>query len=140
MFFHVKKIIIGLTISSSLLALSGCATIFGSNTRSVRIDSQPQGAAIYVDDQQCGVTPAVVTLPNYIYGGKTIVLKKDGYKTQSNQIITRFQPITLVNILIWPGFLIDAATGSFVKIDENSLVFNTTLQKTVVPTTNTTEN
>jgi hypothetical protein len=124
-----KRMLIASLICSLLVTLSGCATMFGSNSRAVRIDSQPSGATIYVNNKECGVTPAVITLPNYIYGGKTITLKKDGYQTQNMMVVTRFQPVTLLNILFWPGLIVDAATGSFVKVDENSLSFNTTLQK-----------
>lgn len=121
--FIVKFAVVGLLLS----VISGCASIAGSNTRDIKIDSQPEGAAIYVDNQRYGVTPAVIKLPTYIYGGKSITLKKEGYHDQSMMVNTQFQPIALLDIFFWPSFIIDAATGSLVKVDPASLNLYTTL-------------
>jgi len=104
-----------------LLSLAGCASIAGDNTRAVRVDSSPAGAAIYVDNQQYGVTPAVITLPTYIYGGKSITLRKRSYQDQSMMVNSKFQPVALFDILLWPTLLIDAATGDLVKVDPANL-------------------
>ena len=114
---------------AALLILSGCASIAGDNTRAVKVTSQPTGAAIYVDNQQYCVTPAVVTLPTYIYGGKSLTLKKKGYQDQTMMVNSKFQPIALLDILFWPTFVIDAATGNIVKIDPANLNLNSTLER-----------
>jgi uncharacterized protein YceK len=116
-------------VLAALLTISGCASIAGSNTRAVKVDSQPSGAAIYVDNQQYGVTPAVITLPNYIYGGKTVTLRKPGYQSQTMMVNSKFQPVALFDLLLWPTFLIDAATGDIVKIDPANLNLNTQLHR-----------
>lgn len=113
-----KKLVL-LTASVSLL--SGCATLFGDNTRQVKVDSRPQGADVYIDGMRYGTTPATITLPSYIYGGKTLVLKKDDYRDQTVLVNSKFQPVGLWNILFWPFFLIDAGTGNSVKIDPANL-------------------
>ena len=104
-------------ISLIMVALAGCASIAGDNTRAVKVESRPAGAKIMVDNQQYGTTPAVVTLPTYIYGGKSVTLKKAGYQDQTMMVNTAFQPIALLDILAWPTLLVDAATGNIVKID-----------------------
>ena len=106
---------------SLLLTLSGCASIFGDNTRAVKVDSQPSGATIFVDNQQYGVTPAVITLPTYIYGGKSVTVKKKGFQDQTAMVNSKFQPVALLDILFWPAFLVDGATGNIVKIDPANL-------------------
>ncbi len=111
-----------------ILMLTGCASIAGNNTRSVAVDSTPPGAKIYVDNQLFGTTPAVITLPTYIYGGKTLTLRKSGFLDQTIVINTQFQPIAILDILFWPSFLIDAASGSLVKIDPSTLNINTELK------------
>ena len=113
----------------SIAGLTGCASIAGDNTRTVKVESNPPGAAVYVDNQQYGVTPAVINLPNYIYGGKTITLKKPGYQEQTMVVNTKFQPIALLDILFWPTIVIDAATGNMVKIDPANLNLSTKLQR-----------
>lgn len=115
--------------SLSFIALTGCASIAGDNTRAVSVNSQPAGAAVLVDNQQYGVTPAVITLPTYIYGGKSVTLKKHGYQEQTTMVNSKFQPIALLDIFFWPSFLIDAATGNLVKIDPANRSINTTLHR-----------
>ena len=116
-------------VFGGILLLSGCASMFGDNTRTVSINSNPEGAAIYVDNVQYGTTPAVVSMPSYIYGGKTITFKKAGYETQSMQVNSTFQLVGLWNILNFPlGTIIDLATGDLVKIDPANLQLNAKLQ------------
>lgn len=112
-----------------IASLAGCASVAGDNTRQVSVKSYPAGAKIVVDNQQYGTTPAIVTLPSYIYGGKSVTLKKNGYQDQSMMVNTKFQPIALLDIFFWPTFLIDAATGDIVKIDPANRNLETTLSK-----------
>jgi hypothetical protein len=116
-------------VCALLLSLTGCASIAGNNTRMVNVASEPAGATIYVDNQRYGVTPAVITLPTYIYGGKSIQLKKEGYHDQAMVVNTKFQPVALLDIFLWPTFIIDAATGDLVKIDPANLNLHANLQK-----------
>ena len=123
------KIIKVALIYTLALLLSNCASIAGNNTRAVKVESYPAGAAIYVDNQQYGVTPAVINLPTYIYGGKTVVVRKKGYQDQATMVNSKFQPIALLDILFWPSFLIDGATGDLVKIDPANLNLTYKLQR-----------
>lgn len=123
-----KKLILTSVVFMISLSLTSCATIFGDNSRAISVNSHPQGAGIYVDGLRHGTTPSIVTLPAYVYGGKTICLKKEGYHDQAMILNTRFQPCGLWNLLFWPGFLIDGATGNTVKIDPNNLNLTAQLQ------------
>lgn len=104
-----------------LLTLTGCASIAGNNTRKVSVTSYPAGATIMVDNQPYGATPNTITLPSYIYGGKSISVQKKGYQSQYRMVNTQFQPIGLLNIIFWPGFIVDAVAGNTVKIDPADL-------------------
>jgi hypothetical protein len=118
---NVKK---GMYLSAVLAAavlLNGCASMFGDNTRTITVTSQPQGAEIFVESISYGTTPATITLPGYIYGGKILVLRKEGFKDQAILVNSKFQPVTIWNILNGFGFLIDAATGDILKIDPMNL-------------------
>ena len=53
-----------------------CAT--GCVERKLIITSEPSGARVYVDDREVGQTP-VTTRFNF-YGGRTFVLRKEGYR------------------------------------------------------------
>lgn len=115
--FIFKKIGKLIVVFAAVISLNSCASIAGDNMRTVCVHSQPQGAGIYVDGLRRGTTPGSITLPSYIYGGKTIVVKKEGYQEQVLMVNSKFQPCGLWNILFWPGFFVDAATGNIVKID-----------------------
>ena len=104
-------------IGISIAMVTGCASIAGDNSRRVNVSSYPAGAAIYVDNQRYGTTPSIITLPNYIYGGKSVTLRKSGFEDHTMMVNSKFQPIALLDIFMWPTFLIDAATGNLVKID-----------------------
>ncbi len=110
------------------LVVTGCASIAGNNTRAVSVNA-PAGAGIYVDNQQYGVAPATITLPTYIYGGKSVTVKKSGFHDQTQMVNSTFQPIALLDILLWPTLLVDAATGNLVKIDPANLNLNFHMQR-----------
>lgn len=124
----MKTINLGLLFAVTL-TLTGCASIAGDNTRAVSVDSNPKGAEIYVDNQQYGLTPATINLPSYIYGGKAVTLKKKGYNDQTKVVNSKFQPIALLDILFWPTFFVDVATGDIVKIDPANSNLNYQLQR-----------
>ena len=78
------------------LSLTGCATIVGSDTQAIAIQSTPAQADVRITDEDGmemfhGVTPATVILrktTGHFFGGKsfTITLSKDGYVTQTVDI------------------------------------------------------
>ncbi|MCE5295297.1 MAG: PEGA domain-containing protein [Chlamydiales bacterium] len=123
----MKRLCNILIVTAMGLLATGCATIAGDNTRDVRVETRPAGATIYVDNQRYGVTPAVVTLPSYIYGGKLITVKKDGYQEQSMMVNSQFQPVALLDIFFWPTFIIDGVTGNIVKMNTANRSFITDL-------------
>lgn len=115
-------------ISSLFLALSltGCATLFGDHDKTVHVDSQPQGAQVFVNNMPVGVTPTTVAINNPL-SPPTITLKKPGYETQLAQVNTNFQTIGILNIFFWPGFIVDALTGDMMKVAPESRVLNVPL-------------
>lgn len=123
------KTIKALVSLALVFTLAGCASIAGDNTRKVRVTSYPKGASIYLDNQRYGVTPATITLPNNIYGGKSVIVKKKGYGEQSAFVNTKFQPVALLDILFWPSIIIDGVTGNLVKIDPATRHLEYKLQK-----------
>ena len=84
---HIMKQFLALALASGLL--SGCATIVGSETQQVRVDSIPQGASFVIQDESGravseGITPQTVALAksNGSYFGKKryqLLLERPGY-------------------------------------------------------------
>lgn len=110
------------------MTITGCASIAGDNTRTVQVNTMPAGADVYIDNQNYGTTPTAVSLPSYIYGGKTVVVKKSGYRDQVLPVNTSFQPIAILDVLFWPSLIVDGLTGNLVKIDPATRNLNAHLQ------------
>ncbi|OAI49585.1 hypothetical protein AYO45_02195 [Gammaproteobacteria bacterium SCGC AG-212-F23] len=116
--------------SLSILLLSGCASIFGDNNKTVEVRSTPQNAQVFANNQPVGVTPTIVTVPS-TWSPTLLTLKKKGFQTQTTQVMTAFQPVGLWNILFWPGFIVDAISGDMMKIKPESRNIHVDLSKPV---------
>ncbi len=84
---------IGCLSGLMLAALSGCVE------RTVKIETDPPGALVYVNDEQVGVSP--VKFSFLWYGDYDLIFRKPGYRTlKTHQVITapwyQIPPIDLV--------------------------------------------
>jgi hypothetical protein len=87
-----------------LLVLSGCVE------RIMKIESDPQGARVFVNDEEVGVTP--VRLSFLWYGDYDVMLRKDGYETLKTGYRIdapwyQYPPIDLVAECLIPGTIQD---------------------------------
>lgn len=108
----MKQKVTWLTIISLLLN-SGCCSLFLSGQETVSVNSTPEGAQVKIGPYK-GVTPYTVSIPR----GKdyTIEVKK-GEKTETLALNRTIEPIYWINILLWPGLIIDLATGKMFKYE-----------------------
>lgn len=111
-----------------MLALSGCATLFGDNERTVAVNSNPAGAKIFLNNQYVGATPAVITI-NQLWSPNTLQIEKPGYTPAVQMIDGKFQPVGVLNILFWPGFIVDAISGDMMKVPPENRNINVNLTK-----------
>ena len=58
--------------------------------------------------------PAVIKVSKQ--GGVHITCTKKGYTQLNTSVYDSFNNTTLVNILFWPGFIVDGLTGAYKKI------------------------
>jgi hypothetical protein len=105
------------------LALTGCATLFAGSA-TVPVVTNPPGAFVYLNGQPVGQTPTVVVL--------------EGDRPANIQIyLPGFQPVQMwrqrsfsgwfwLNILVWPGFFVDLATGKYQKYDDTGIALGLT--------------
>ena len=106
-----------------ILFVTGCATLFaGSST--VPVVTNPPGAFVYVNGVPVGQTPTAINLEPDRPGNIQIYLPG-------------FQPVQMwrqksitgwfwVNILVWPGFFVDLATGKYNKYDDTGIAIGLT--------------
>lgn len=125
-----KKIVLAISCLSFVLLLPGCASIFGDNSKTVQVNSQPQNAQVLVNNMPMGTTPLCMSVPN-TWSPTLLTFRKCGYADQCAQVNTAFQPVGILNIFFWPGFIIDAAAGNMMKVSPQSRNIYAVLAKPV---------
>jgi len=100
----------------------GCCSVFTSGKQTISIDSKPEGATVKMGPYK-GTTPVTFVVPK----GKEYVIQATlGDKTETATLERGIHGAYWINILVWPGLLIDLGTGKMWKYDpeEYEIVFN----------------
>ena len=118
---------------SAVLLLSACGTIFSGTTQNVtinvrgeRVKNAPPAYLNIANNQfniEAGNTFSV-NLPKSC-SPKTIMIEDDRnyYRVTNSQINTTFNPVTILNVFFWPGFVIDAVTGAMCRYDDYASIY-----------------
>lgn len=110
----MKKFIFALIFS--ITSLFASATIFHGTTQNISINSDPEGAEVYVDGQLMGTTPVTLTLKKGKY--KTIEIRKKCYKPVTLTFQKSFDPVAILNIF-WDLSTTDFLTGALWEYSPN---------------------
>ncbi|HJD59459.1 MAG TPA: hypothetical protein LFW20_02120 [Rickettsia endosymbiont of Omalisus fontisbellaquei] len=121
------------TILMSTIILSGCATIFSGTTQDIHVKVIDNKNNTALENVVCTVTDGTggnYVLPNNpgivkvrrTSGAVLIDCKKEGYKQLNIAVGDNFNSVTLINVLFWPGFIVDALSGSYKKYPSHYLV------------------
>lgn len=105
-----------------ILTLTGCASMFSGSTDviNVSVPSNTQ-AQIFYGNRFVGVGAASFNFKRSLSNTKQITVNGlNNCVYPAVDINTTFNAVALLNIFFWPGFIIDALTGSLVKADETS--------------------
>jgi PEGA domain len=112
----------------SLLATSGCSTIFNGTGRDVSFTSNVRGAEIYVEGKYVGKTPIIARVGHGRH--RLAEARKPGYVPE-RAILTSFNGnllwLLVVPCLVVPFIIdapIDALTGAMFPVDESSVRFD----------------
>lgn len=119
-------------VLTACLALAGCATVFSGSTQTVNfkvVDGNGNllpGAICTVYDP-AGSRYALTHNPGSVVlsrgqGALRVECHKKGYHQVNTAVGDNFNPTTLVNVLFWPGFIVDAASGAYKKYPSHYLV------------------
>lgn len=118
---------------SALLMISGCATVFtgASNNVQIRVvDSESneliQGVKCAITDND-GMVYLLSSNPGNIIATKgkgtlRVDCKKAGYAQQNMGIAQTINGVTFINVLFWPGFIVDAVTGNMHQYPANATI------------------
>ena len=100
----------------------GCCSIFTSGPQTVSVDSKPPGASVAIGPFK-GKTPYQVSLPR---GKDYVITAKYADNSQTQNLNKSIEPVYWVNILFWPGLIIDLATGKMFKYEPTEYEFDFT--------------
>lgn len=104
-----------LLIIITAFLLTGCASMFADSSDKLLIRSNDPSAKLFVNGNQVGTGSAVYSLSR----GKTAIItaSKAGCSDRSVSTEQSVAGATWFNLLFWPGFIVDAATGAIHKTD-----------------------
>ena len=119
-------------LSCVALLLSGCASMFGDNDRTIHVTSNPAGVRVFYKGDEVGETPVEIPV-NSTFNPGAISVKKEGYNTRTRQVTTSFQGVGFLNVFFWPGFIVDAATGDMMRINSKNFHFALTKKESKTP-------
>lgn len=100
---------------AGLFLFSSCATLFSSNTVTVQMQSEPPGAQYQIGPFS-GKTPDSIAIPK-----KSIpdfaTFELPGYERKTVPIESGITGVFWVNVLFWPGMIVDIVTGDYKTLD-----------------------
>lgn len=109
----MNKYLLSLLLLVSLNS-SGCATIFSPSSDTIIFNSNPSGASVKLNGNRVGTTPVTVPVEREL-SDPTAQFTKDGFESQFVMLNKKFNNTALLNLLFWPGFIVDALTGSLYR-------------------------
>jgi hypothetical protein len=109
-----------LLLSSALMQLSGCATIFTGTTDEIRFNANVPGVRLSIDGQLKGTLPVAVTQSRDFMHGQEfrVKLEAPGYETEEFQLKRQFNWVAILDITSVPtSGGIDYYTGSLMHFE-----------------------
>jgi hypothetical protein len=105
-------------ISSSLILLTGCATIMHGTSENVAISSNPTNASVSVDGRYIGRSPTIVNLTRK--NNHTVKIELEGYEPYETILTHQVSGWTFGNIIFGAGGLVglavDAISGGLYRL------------------------
>lgn len=122
----LKFFVVGVLMAFSF---SSCALMFNGTTKSISVKSQTPDAKIYIDGEYVGQENVQQSLSRKT--GHTIMVKKEGCKTQTLNVISKVQVgwIAFDAFVNWFAFLTDAPTGAWKSFDKSVYVVELECEK-----------
>ena len=126
---YMKKIV----ILSICFFISSCATVFSGTSQNINIEVVDTATNNFIDGCTCilndprGASYTITTNPAVVSvarGNGSIVIncKKEGYRQLNMAVGDSFNATTVVNVLFWPGFIVDAISGSYKKYPSHYVI------------------
>ena len=105
------------------MMLSSCCTLFTPSKQAITFNGE-NGIKIYDDGVKIAEIKDNNSTSVFIkkeLSSKYLIAKKEGYRPTPLKLDTKFNSVAVINILFWPGFVVDAATGQMCKWDTTNI-------------------
>ena len=105
------------------MLLSSCCTLFTPSKQAITFNGE-NGIKIYDDGVKIAEIKDNNSTSVFIkkeLSSKYLIAKKEGYRPTPLKLDTKFNSVAVINILFWPGFVVDAATGQMCKWDTTNI-------------------
>lgn len=113
--------------------LSACGTVLSSSSQEINIKVVDAESGDLIPAPNCDITspggsistmhenPGIVSVPR---GGGTLQVhcRKKHYNQSAVSVGDSFNSVTLVNVLFWPGFIVDTVSGAYKKYPTHYVV------------------
>jgi len=96
-------------MASSMLIMTGCASVFKGQDQILSFSSEPDGATVRIDGKVVGQTPMSTKVKKSSVD--SISIEKDGFKTETMAPEKRFDNVAFLNIF-WDFSTTDLITGA----------------------------
>ncbi|MDX1924170.1 MAG: hypothetical protein SFT91_02960 [Rickettsiaceae bacterium] len=116
-----------------VLALTGCATMFSGSTQKINVKVVDSASGNILDGAICTVTDGTMS-QHTVAGNPGIVMvqrgsngvsfscKKEGYKQSNTLMGDSFNALTVLNVVFWPGLIVDGLSGAYKKFPSHYVV------------------
>jgi len=115
-----KKLGLGLVFVFAAMISGGCASILKGTSQTLTFQSEPDNAQVLIDGKPIGVTPLSVSYKKN--AAQTVMIKKDGYRTQTMPLEKKYDGVALLNIF-WDLSTTDFITGAAYEYVPNTYYF-----------------
>jgi len=102
---------------------TGCATLFSGTKDTIRFDTSPRGAEVYINGERICRTPCQTSVRRTL-GGREASLRLDGYEARVFRLETDFNYVSLLNLSFLVGWAVDIATGAIIRYDRRDYRFD----------------
>jgi len=104
--------------------LCNCATILKGSEQSINVDSNVEGADVYINGWKVGKTPFTGKIDRE--SSIELRISSPGYTSRTHLLDTTLEPIFLLNFFIGivPWVIVDFATGSMWKVSPNTYILD----------------
>lgn len=109
---------LGALLLSTTLLLGGCATLFSGTDEDVTFRSEPSGADVVMDGIVIGQTDGTIEVDRVALEDADVVVRLEGYEDRRFELDKEFNTVSILNIFVPIGFVIDALTGALFRYDK----------------------